>query len=130
MTDDGRYLSLISSLYYFLHRQVNLFIRSMRVNLSIIPLSNATYTHQLFNQTHYIRTKYKKRINSLSLSLLLVVVVVHIRNITEALTFIAHSRILLLLYSFSSSFQPGKTVVIRALPRDFSERAFVAENAD
>ena len=61
---------------------------------------------------------------------MLLVVVVHLRNITEALTFIAHSRILLLLYSFSSSFQPGKTVVIRALPRDFSERAFVAENAD
>ena len=64
------------------------------------------------------------------LLVVVVVVVVHLRNIIEALTFIAHSKILLLLYSFSSSFQPGKTVVIRALPRDFSERAFVAENAD
>ena len=62
----------------------------MRVNLSIIPLSNATYTHQLFNQTLYIRTKYEKKkstlsVVSLSLSVFLVVVVVvvvvHLRNI-------------------------------------------------
>jgi len=59
----SHFLSLL-----FLHRQVNLFIRSKRVSLSIMPLSNATYTHQLFNQTLYIRTKYKKR-NQLSLSL-------------------------------------------------------------
>ena len=74
----SQFLSLL-----FLHRQVNLFIRSKRVSLSIMPLSNATYTHQLFNQTLYIRTKYKKKKSTLSVSLSLPVllVVVHPRNI-------------------------------------------------
>ena len=47
-------------------------------------------------------------------------------------------EILLVLYisitsaaaAVAASLQPAKAVVIRALPRNFGERAFVAENAD